>query len=359
MSGRVVHKAYFPANGGFQLGGTEQPAPKPRTNRLRQSPPAVRTFGTRGQAFEHAAEVLARLKTPMRDLFQKARIGQALDEAVVGAVVGEIAGTMQSHPSALITLARLKASHEYAYLHAIAVCALMINLGKQLDLDQDTLKDLGTAGLLHDIGETLLPPSLLDRTGELSLNDFAIIRTHPARSHSALENVRGLPAVALDVALNHHERVDGRGYPDGVKDLHLSLEAKMAAICDVYDAVTSHRPYREAFSPPHGLTEMFEATGQFDPSLLAHFIRSVGVYPCGSLVRLESDHLAIVLEQSEDDLTKPVVRIFHSILDRARVPFRDIDLSKTEDDFIAGREEPRKWGFSDWDHQWPKLIRTD
>ena len=361
---RIVHKSYFASTGGFQMGVGEEapaaPAAQRRTPRARPAAPSVvRTFGTRAQAYGEAAEVLNRLKSPMRELLQKARLGHAVDEGVVGTVVSEIAGTMETHPTALVTLARLKAANEYAYMHALAVCALMINLGKQLELDQGSLKDLGVAGLLHDIGESSLPAALLDRSAKLSPHELAIVRTHPERSRATLEGMVGLPAVALDVALNHHERADGRGYPNGIQEFALSLEAKMGAICDAYDAVTSHRPYREAFSPPSGLTEMFESPGQFDPALLAHFIRSVGVYPCGSLVRLESDHLAIVVDQNGDDLTKPVVRAFYSILDRARVASHDIDLSKDASDAITGREEPRKWGFLDWDHQWPRLMSAD
>jgi HD-GYP domain-containing protein (c-di-GMP phosphodiesterase class II) len=264
---------------------------------------------------------------------------------------------MQAHPTALLTMARIKAKNERAYMHAVAVCALMINLGREIGLDQGSLCDLGMAGLLHDIGETALPAGLLEREVKFGAEELAIVRAHPERGHEQLLRITGLPAVALDVCLHHHERVDGAGYPSRMSDARLSLEAKMAAICDVYDAITSYRPYNEAWTPPAGLSEMFSATGQFDPSLLSHFIRSIGIYPAGSLVRLESDHLALVLEQAGEDLTKPVVRIFYSILDRARTAPRDINLSTDNSDAIASREEPRKWGFVDWDNQWPHLIR--
>jgi hypothetical protein len=163
-----------------------------------------------------------------------------------------------------------------------------------------------------------------------------------------------LPAIVLDVCLNHHERVDGTGYPSRAGDAQLSLEARMAAICDVYDAITSYRPYDETATPAAGLSEMFAGSGQFDPAILTHFIRSVGIYPPGSLVRLQSDHLALVLEPAGDDLTKPIVRLFYSVLDRARIAPRDINLTADNSDAIADREDPRKWGFFDWDNQWPK-----
>lgn len=361
MSGRVIQRVYnAPAGAGFQMGGGEAPAPKPAAPRVRrpQAPAVRRTFGTRTESYDKAAEVLRRLKSPMTDLMRQARIGQAIDEQLVAPVVAQVADSIETHPCALITLARIKAADERAYLHAVTVCALMINFGRQLDLDSGTQRDLGVAGLLHDIGETTLPPTFLERTGRFGPEELELVRTHTARGHEQLARTPGLPAIALDVCLNHHERPDGTGYPGRYPDPQISLEAKMAAICDVYDAVTSDRPYSEAWSPTESLSEMFSWSGQFDQSLLAHFIRSVGVFPTGSLVRLESDHLGVVLEQNGTDLTKPVVRIFYSILDRARIPHRDVDLSTDSGDAIAGREEPRKWGFLDWNYQWPALIRA-
>jgi HD-GYP domain-containing protein (c-di-GMP phosphodiesterase class II) len=360
MSGRVLRRTLDAASGGFQLGG-EAPAPAPARRhepRPRAAVRPVRTFGTRTEAYDNAADVLRSLKDPVRDLMHSARLGQAIDSKAVVPIVNEVAGSIQTHPSALITLARIKAKNERAYMHAIAVCALMINLGRQLELDQGSLRDLGTAGLLHDIGETGLPAGFIDREARFGEEELAIVRAHPQHGHEQLSQVRGLPAVALDVCLNHHERVDGAGYPGRKREMQLSLEAKMASICDVYDAITSYRPYNEAWQPTAGLSEMFGSDGQFDAALLSHFIRSVGIYPVGSLVRLESDHLAIVIDQSETELTKPIVRIFHSILDRSRVPHRDVNLSADNSDSIAGREEPRTWGFLDWDRQWPQLLRA-
>ncbi len=360
MSGYVVKRTYVPGSGaGFQLGGRAAPDPSARPAAVRRPGPVrpVRTFGSRTDAFDNAAEVLRRLKEPVGELMRQARLGRALDTGLVTPVVSEVAGAIHGHPSALLTLARIKAKNERDYMHAVAVCALMINLGQEIDVDQATLRDLGMAGLLHDIGETALPAGMLQREVRFGAEELAVVRSHPHRGHEQLSLISGLPAVVLDVCLHHHERVDGTGYPSRAGDARLSLEAKMAAICDVYDAITSYRPYGEVSTPPAGLSEMFSSAGQFDPALLAHFIRSVGIYPAGSLVRLESDHLALVLEQSGEDLTKPLVRIFYSIMDRARIAPRDVDLSADNSEAIAGREEPRKWGFLDWDNQWPRLIR--
>ena len=336
-----------------------QPSPRPSSvSRPRATPSPVSTFGSRAEAYDHAADLLRRLKEPVGEIMRQARFGRAVDTSVVAPIVAEVAGSLQTHPSALLTLARVKVKNERAYMHALAVCALMINLGRQMGLDQGSLRDLGMAGLLHDIGETALPPGLLEREVRFGADELALVRGHPSLGHEQLSRLANLPAIVLDVCLNHHERVDGTGYPARIPNARLSAEAKMAAICDVYDAITSYRPYGDCSNPPAGLAEMFSAAGQFDSAILSHFIRSVGIYPAGSLVRLGSGHLALVLDQTGDDLTKPVVRIFYSILDRARTAPRDIDLAADNSDAIVEREEPRKWGFIDWDSQWPHLIRA-
>jgi hypothetical protein len=133
----------------------------------------------------------------------------------------------------------------------------------------------------------------------------------------------------------------------------------MAAVCDVYDAITSPRPYKGAAEPAEAISEMFQAQGQFDESVLTAFIRSVGIYPIGSLVRLRSGRLGVVVEQNESELTKPRVRAFYSIARHCRTPNEDIDLSTPGDDEILSREKPEKWGFVSWDRVWPQILRPD
>lgn len=364
MSAYIVKRSYVaPAGAGFQLGGQAANAASPRLAAVRTATPPKPSLkpaslpASRTEAYDNAAETLRRLKEPVRELMLQARLGRAIDTDMVTPIVTEVAGSIQGHPSAFLTLARIKVKNERGYMHAVAVCALMINLGRQIGVDKATLRDLGMAGLLHDLGETTLPEGLLQREVRFGAEELAIVRSHPQRGHEQLSRIVGLPAVVLDVCLHHHERVDGAGYPSRARDSGLSPEAKMAAICDAYDAITSYRPYGEVATAPAGLSEMFSSAGQFDPSLLSHFIRSVGIYPTGSLVRLESGHLALVLDRAGEDLTKPVVRIFYSIADRARTSLRDVDLAVDNSEAIAGREEPRKWGFFDWDAQWPRLIR--
>ena len=160
--------------------------------------------------------------------------------------------------------------------------------------------------------------------------------------------------VVLDVCLHHHEKTDGSGYPDGLKDAEISLFAKMGAVCDVYDAITSNRPYKAGWDPAESLRRMAEwAKGHFDVQVFQAFVKSLGIYPTGSLVQLSSGRLGVVLEQTGKSLTTPTVKVFFSTKSNMRIIPEIIDLSRpggTEK--IVSREDPAKWRFPDLNELW-------
>jgi HD-GYP domain-containing protein (c-di-GMP phosphodiesterase class II) len=213
------------------------------------------------------------------------------------------------------------------------------------------VKQAGTAGLFMDVGKAFLPPVMLSKRDDYTASDWAEMHRHPGLGGEAIKANGDLSKIVADVCLHHHERYDGSGYPNGLKGDEISLFARMAAICDIYDALCSQRPHRPARTPPEAVAEMYKLKGQFDESLVTTFIKSIGIYPTGSLVRLESGMLGCVAAQRRDALTRPLLRIFHSITHRASVPVYEIDLAEEPaPDRIVSREEPRRWGFADWDN---------
>jgi HD-GYP domain-containing protein (c-di-GMP phosphodiesterase class II) len=239
---------------------------------------------------------------------------------------------------------------EYTYMHSVAVSALMINLARQLHLPADYVKQAGTAGLFMDVGKAFLPPDLVSKSGEYSAEDWQEMRRHPQLGADAVKASGDMSKIVADVCLHHHEKYDGTGYPHGLKGDEISLFARMAAICDTYDALASPRPHRPARGPAEAMAEMYKLKGDFDDNLVTAFIKSIGIYPVGSLVRLESRMLACVAAQRRDQLTKPVVRVFYSIPQLAHVPVQELDLAQLpEPDRIVSREEPGRWGLSDWE----------
>ena len=297
----------------------------------------------------HAAEtVLADCKAAVDELFAKVRSGDAAAIEDAAPVVSGIAESVERNPDALITLARVRTLDEYTYLHSVAVSALMIVLARELQLPPDYVKQAGTAGLFMDVGKAFLAPALLGKRGAFSDEDWAQMREHPKFGADAVESSGEMSKIVADVCLHHHERYDGSGYPHRLKGDEISLFARMAALCDTYDALCSARPHRPAFGPADAVAEMYKLKGHFDESLLTSFIKSIGIYPVGSLVRLESRMLACVAAQRRDQLTKPVVRTFYSIPQRMQVPVQEVDLAEADDRIVA-REDPARWGLTGWE----------
>jgi HD-GYP domain-containing protein (c-di-GMP phosphodiesterase class II) len=199
---------------------------------------------------------------------------------------------------------------------------------------------------------------VLNKPGKLTDAEFAIMKSHPAEGHKMLLAMGNVDPIALDVCLHHHEKTDGSGYPKGLKSEQISLHAKMGAVCDVYDAITSNRPYKSGWDPAESLRKMAEwANGHFDPQVFQAFVKSLGIYPIGSLVRLASGKLGVVVEQSSKSLTTPLVKVFYSTKSSLRIPPEVIDLSApTCSDKIAGREDPAAWKFPDLDELWSGLT---
>ena len=306
------------------------------------------------EEFARAAKICAQSKLAVTSMFQEARMGKAVDTANAQKLVEEINDSVSRNPGALISLARLKTADDYTYMHSVAVCALMIALSKQLGLSEQETRRAGIAGLLHDLGKMLVPMEVLNKPGKLTDEEFAIIKKHPEEGHRLLFGNPGADEVMLDVVLHHHEKIDGTGYPKGLKGEEISLFAKMGAVCDVYDAITSNRPYKAGWPPSESLRKMAEwAKGHFDQRVFQAFVKSLGIYPIGSLVRLESGRLGLVVDQSEKSLLAPCVKVFYSTHAQARILPEIIDLSRPGcHEKIAGREDPAKWNFPDLDELW-------
>ncbi|HJW03652.1 MAG TPA: HD-GYP domain-containing protein, partial [Azospira sp.] len=251
-----------------------------------------------------------------------------------------------------------KTADDYTYMHSVAVCALMVALARQLGLDEAQTRAAGMAGLLHDLGKAAIPLAILNKPGKLTDDEFAVIKTHPAEGHAILLEGKGVTAEALDVCLHHHEKINGSGYPKGLKGEEISLLAKMGAVCDVYDAITSNRPYKAGWCPAESIKKMAEwADGHFDPRVFQAFVKSLGIYPIGSFVRLESGRLGVVVEQSEKSLLAPRVKVFFSAKANAYISPELVDLSRPGiRDKIAGREDPAKWGINNVDEIWSRAA---
>jgi len=317
--------------------------------------PAILTQATSmAGEMKRAAATMSRSKQAVKALFSEVRLGNAVDATECLPLVDEIAGSVWRNPGALVSLARLKTHDDYTYMHSVAVCALMVSLARQLGLDEAKTRDAGLAGLLHDLGKAMMPSEVLNKPGKLTDAEFTIMKSHPTRGHELLLEGGTATEGALDVCLHHHEKMDGSGYPHGLRGDQITLLAKMGAVCDVYDAITSDRPYKNGWDPAESIRKMAEwRGGHFDDVVFQAFVKSVGIYPIGSLVRMQSGRLAVVCEQNPESLVSPKVKVFFSTRSQLHVPPEILNLANPAcADRIAARESNAQWKFTQLDELW-------
>ena len=308
------------------------------------------------QEVERAARICLQAKAAVVSMFEEVRMGKAVDVGGARQLVEDISDSVSRNPGAIISLARLKTADDYTYLHSVAVCAMMVALAKQLGLDEAQTRLCGMAGLLHDMGKVAMPTDVLNKPGKLTDAEFDIMRTHPTEGYKMLAASSGVDAISMDVVLHHHEKMDGSGYPEKLKGDEISLHAKMAAVCDVYDAITSNRPYKSGWDPAESLRRMAEWKGHFDPKVFQAFVKSMGIYPVGSLVRLKSGRIGVVTEQSAKSLTMPLIKVFFSTKSNMRIVPVMVDLSTPSAlEKIISREDPAQWNFPDINELWSGL----
>lgn len=291
-------------------------------------------------------------KPQVMAMYQDVRLGKAIDPQTTLPLVNEIDLMVQRNSAAILSVARLKTHDDYTYMHSLAVCALMISLARQLDLDEAQVKLAGVGGLMHDLGKSLMPLEVLNKPGKLSDAEYDIMKKHPAAGAKLLQDSGAEPEV-VDIALHHHEKINGLGYPNRLHGEEISLFSRMAAICDVYDAVTSERAYKQAWDPAGTIREMAKWEGHFDKQIFNAFVKMVGIYPVGSLVRLSCQKLAVVIEPGKESLLKPKVKAFFSLRAKAPIKILVIDLALPNcKETIEGPEDPSKWHFKHLEKLW-------
>ncbi|MBL0463972.1 HD-GYP domain-containing protein [Aeromonas veronii] len=295
----------------------------------------------------------------IRRLYQEARelqgkfirhlkAGEPIDITPLAEVAEEMVDTMFTHGDAMLCLARIRAKDAYLMEHSMNVAILLANFGRYLGLERSVLKELTLGGLLHDVGKIMTPDEVLHKPGKLTDEEFAIMRQHVVHSYEILSNTPGITPTMLEVAANHHERLDGSGYPQRLKGEQLSLYTRMSGIVDVYDAITADRVYKAGMQPTQAFRILLKGINQhFDAELVTKFIKCMGVYPVGTLVQLSNQRLAIVMQRNEQQPLKPVVKVIYHATQRHYLDVQWLDLAKSGvQESIENTVDPKEFGIN-------------
>lgn len=303
-----------------------------------------------GEERRRAARLLNDASAALAELMLSVQAGREVDAARLEPVVAKMIESVRRNPDALVPLARLKRMNAYASDHAVATAGLIVALAQQQGLAEPEVEKLALGTMLKDIGQAALDEHLITKPGMLSQAEYSVVKSHVEEGLAVLQATSRLSETSVAVVLEHHERYNGAGYPYRMAGDEISVAGRMAAIVDTYDAMTSDRPYRPAISPALALRQLFEQAGsQFDPALVTAFVRTVGVYPVGTLVLLESGHLAVVDEVHHDNLLSPVVRVIYHTGRRQYVAPVEVDLSRKIGNHygqIVRAEDYAHWGLS-------------
>lgn len=282
-------------------------------------------------------------ETFITNMMADVKMGIQVELEQINPVINKLSESILRNPNALLGLSRIRTMDKYTFEHSVSFSVLMMSFAKSMGKDEEFIRLVGIGGLLHDIGKTLTPDHILNKPSKLTADEFVIMKEHVVHSRLILEKTKGLSQISMDVAAMHHEKFDGNGYPKGLKGDEISFAGQMAAIVDVYDALTAERCYHKCREPAEALKFLLNGAGtHFNPELVKQFIQSVGIYPVGCLVLLNNNYLAKVIE-IKDNMLKPVVEVFLNAKKRSYVPRQIIDLSTQTEINIQSPESYDKW----------------
>jgi putative nucleotidyltransferase with HDIG domain len=275
----------------------------------------------------------------LRHAFRDVRLGGAVDVEEAKSVVGGLVDTVSNYPDVSIWLTQMKERDEYTTQHCLNVCVLTVAFCRHLGITGDDLKTIGLGALLHDIGKSVTPLDVLNKPERLTPSEWETIKRHPVDGYEMMKKTGKVPEPALAIIRLHHLRHNGAGYPDDLASTELSTPIMAAAIADVYDAMTSDRPYRDALPADQALRLMHkDSHDTFGQDLMESFIRCVGIFPVGSLVELNNDVIAMVVSTNDENRLLPRVML---VKDPDGNPYRQRRLADLAT--LAERGESHEW----------------
>ncbi len=265
-----------------------------------------------GQEIRVARVIKEEAQTVVQNIMQDVRMGRSIESDRVKRVVTNMVDSVLRNQDALVGLTRIKKYDEYTYVHSLDVCIFCVSMARHLSLPREQMIDIGIGGLLHDAGKMRIPPQILKKPERLSAEDWVEVRKHPIYSLEIMEESKGIPEPSKQLALQHHERHNGSGYPFGLKGDSIGLFGQIAGIVDFYDAITADRYYQKAIQPHEAIRQIYERSHtEFNQWVVERFIQCIGIHPFGTLVLLDTEEIGIVCAINPETLLRPKVLVIY------------------------------------------------
>lgn len=278
-------------------------------DRSMSSVPSASKANSFKESLNEANEKMTKAVAYSRSMMEDVRMGKSVDPGAAVTAVDSMLETVFNNESAALFLTKLGDYDDYTYMHCVNISVLASVFGRHLGLNEKDLHDLGLSGLLHDLGKAMIPDYILNKPGKLTADEFAVIQSHPLKGYSLLRGVKGLSKDVLAGALQHHEKWSGAGYPGGLVGDKINRFARIISVVDVYDAMTSNRVYHKKRAETDVLGFLFKQKDSFAPSYVELFVKAVGIYPPGTLVRLSNNRLAVVCSANPDNTLMPLISL--------------------------------------------------
>ncbi|KYL33135.1 phosphodiesterase [Pseudoalteromonas agarivorans] len=306
------------------------PSQKSTTSSSKTKPPAVKPAITLEQEFAKASINFEQHNRKLQALYGDVTTGLSVNLKVIDEMANDIVSSVFRNTSAMTILTRIKDKHSYNWRHMINCAIFTAVFAKYLGYKEEAVQQLAMGALLHDLGQAKLPQGIISRPSKLTSSEMDIIKRHVAQGLGLVKGEKGITPLILDMIVNHHERLDGSGYPRGITAEKLSRPARIMAIVDVYDALTADRPHQEGDEPINALRYLLANKELFDAELVQHFIKCLGVHPVGTIVKLTNERLALVLEGNKLNPIKPKVKLFYNAKHGHHVTPKDLDLNEPD-----------------------------
>ena len=282
-------------------------------------------------------EIVTEVKAKIKNILTEQSVKIPVDSKKIIEIVEKLLSNILQNDYIIMSLSDIRSVDDYTFSHSVNVCILSLITGITLGIKGDNLKDLGTGALLHDIGKIMVSEEILQKPSCLSLNEYDEVKRHTVYGYEILKSYKDISTTAQTIALYHHERIDGSGYPYNLKNGDIPISARIVAVADVYDALTTNRVYRKKMLPHEVVDYLYSLVNKhFEKTVLDAFTKRIASFPVGTAVLLNTGEKGLVARYNADTPNRPIIRIIMDESGKMLVSHKEVNLSKRLDYRIVG-----------------------